>query len=169
MAWNWEKGCEEDDAYKHGGTVYSPPAWRQDVLGLVVQWSRAEDKAERFKRRYGYEEEAVDLWYTLEARMVFDDEAKKSEFRRGYMEYLAKGQKVVDEIITDSLNRGIMEDKLPYLERIIARGYRSLAKEVHPDVADNPEEAERFKEEFQNLKVARLQLDAILKEVKDIL
>lgn len=153
MAWNWEKGCEEETPYQFGGGIYTPPNWDKGLGKLVLAWEKAEAIAKRSKSK-SYEREAIKCWEALEAEMTLDS----AQSRRDYLEWRARGKKL------DSTMgfKPVDEDSLPLLNRIVSVGYRTMAKTAHPDLGGSDEE-------FRSLKQAKVQLDTILKEVEGIL
>ena len=170
MAWNYEKGCEEEMPYKYGSGLYTPPDYssRPEILSVVLNWEKAEARVycmramNRSPSYISWNDTARHAWRRLEEQMIgdtWDNNAKIPEFRRKYIEWLAKEVKIASDI---GLCDPVSEESLPMLERIIAAGYRTLAKTAHPDLGGTDKD-------FRNLKIAKEQLDSMLAEVKDIL
>lgn len=174
MAWNYEKGCEESVAYTvlGRGPVTPPPGFVTDTITggknleavqmAVHKWQNNESwlKSGKWKNNPEHgQRETLKSW--RQAEMAIADWLKKGDtekFRSGYLEWLAKGNQVADDL-------GLTEveiEKLPAIERIIAKGYRELAKEAHPDTGGTPEK-------FRELRGAKLQLDRMLSEVGELL
>lgn len=167
MAWNYEKGCEEVVAYEYGKNgIYTPPNWKNNhISGLAVRWEEAEAKAKYYDRpsalptvRKYWDEQAVSRWYELEKAMLWDKAAEVPDFRRKYVEWLSRATEMEVEMgISD-----VDINNLPMMQRMIALGFRQLAKETHPDLGGDPEQ-------FMKVKDVKKQLDAVLEEVKDLL
>jgi len=175
MAWNFEKGCEEPNPYTAvtGGTVLTPRP------GPVIDPERArEDQAEMVSRVHAWQQneswlkndsgpwrkkvteaEVIASWERAEMAIAgWQNHSKIESFRAGYLEWLAKGTQVADQVtLTD-----LQIEELPMLERVVAKGYRELAKTEHPDAGGSDER-------FDKLRTAKLQLDRLLVEMKDIL
>lgn len=164
MAWNYEKSCDEPDAYKYGEGIYTPPAWSIGSKGFmqkVMYWEQAEARAVAYRNStYAdtYKANAINCWGALERAMTWEDASKIPEFRRQYIEWLAKKKDVDYQMGFQDVS----EDSLPILQRIIAVGYRQLAKTAHPDLGGTVED-------FNNLKTAKNQLDLVLKSLEDVL
>lgn len=162
MAWNYETGKEEPSPYTDPiGGIYSAPVYAARISDQLFRWNKAETEA-WYKRKsttaFLYTCAAIREWERLERVMTWDDEATKAEFRRKYIEFLAK----TDILDCDLGLKDLDVDSLPILQRIIAVGYRQLAKTAHPDMGGTTEE-------FNELRQGKVQLDSILKEVKDLL
>lgn len=164
MAWNYERGCDEPKAYPIGSTLYTPPPWKPETIRDVMNWEAAEARVRQYPQgtniRQEWNEKATLLWKRLEAVVMgWEKNAEIPEFRRRYMEWLAKEAGVeaeigfVDEVSTEDL---------PMIERIIWEGFRKLAKTEHPDMGGTTDR-------FVALKNAKTQLDGILREVREVL
>ena len=167
MAWNYEKGCEEPNPYSYNYSgPYSSPQWDSNILCEAREWEMAEIKVAiaRTLRSTtpGSLQVAIDgaifACTKLESKMLWEDNLKIDEFRRKYMEWLAREGKLSHDIGLSYVH----EDQLPLMERIIAVGYRQLAKTTHPDLGGSTED-------FNNLKEAKNQLILVLGTVKDVL
>jgi len=155
MAWNYEKDCDEEAPYQFGTGIYTPPTWNPVLADLVRAWEKAEAQCVWSKNRPGvYTVRAIQLWEELEAAMVQDT----SKSRREYLEWLARGKNLDAQMGF----RDVEEKDLPLLNRIVNVGFRTIAKEVHPDLGGTDQQ-------FMDLKQAKVQLDIILREMKDIL
>ena len=166
MAWNYKTGREEDNPYPHGNKdgIYTPPPWKPEVRRLVMDWERDEAFLARTNNKFMdtwemRNESATKSFRALERALVSQDEIP--EFRRRYMEWLA-----THTTVTQNQSLGFMDDltmdQLPILDRIVQKGYRELARTEHPDLGGD---AERF----NKLQQAKVQLMAVLRELKEIL
>ncbi len=138
---------------KHAEAVDAVHKWQQ-----TESWLRNDSGA--YGRRSGTSvDDAIRAWRNAEMAIAgWDQQSKIDAFRAGYLEWLAKGNQVADQVALTDLEI----EQLPLLERIVARGYRELAKQEHPDTGGTSER-------FDRLKTAKLQLDRLLVEMKDIL
>lgn len=165
MVWNYEKGCEEAVAYPSGSNVYTPPKWKNNAASAcALKWEEAEAKSHYYRNtkitgvKEHWDKEAATRWYELEKTMLWGQASQMPDFRRRYIEWLSKATEMDVQLgITD-----LAIDELPMMERIIAVGYRTLAKAEHPDLGGTPER-------FQKLKETKEKLDQVMKEVKDLL
>ncbi len=179
IGWNFEKGCEETNAYTvlssgslftpKPGPVIDPDLSRQEhmeVVAAVHKWQQTEawlkNNAGSHGGRWGKKvttDDAVRDWEKAEMAIAgWQKRAQLDTFRSGYLEFLAKGNQVADQVALTDLEI----EALPLLERIVAKGYRELAKSEHPDVGGD---AGRF----DKLKTAKLQLDRLLVEMGEVL
>ncbi len=176
VSWNYEKGCEEPMAYTalSGGTVLTPrpgliidpERTREDQAAMVAKvhdWQQKETnlKLNNSGNRYRKTtvEECIAAWEKAEMAIAgWDRHSKIDSFRAGYLEWLAKGNQVADQVALSDLEIS----ELPLLERVVAKGYRELAKTEHPDAGGDSER-------FDKLKNAKLQLDRLLVEMREIL
>ena len=176
MAWNYETGRDEPNAYTvldrgglftpKPGPIINPDLSRQEhmeVVAAVHKWQQTEawlkNNAGSNWGRKATVSEAIRDWERAEMAIAgWQKRAQLDTFRAGYLEFLAKGNQVADQVALSDLEI----EELPLLERIVAKGYRELAKSEHPDVGGD---AGRF----DKLKTAKLQLDRLLVEMKDIL
>jgi hypothetical protein len=174
MAWNYENGCEETVAYtvlSHGPVTpkatfaNNPLEFGEEMNRVriaVYEWQVAEGWLKGGKwhnnRDIGVAE-VLKKWGRAEMAIVnWNKHGDQEKFRVGYLEWLAKGNQIADDVGLSDLEI----EKLPSIERIIAKGYRELAKEAHPDTGGTPEK-------FRDLRTAKLQLDRMLMEVGDLL
>lgn len=173
MAWNYETGRDEPMAYTAltGGTVLTPrpgpiidpDRTREDQAMMVAKVHDWQDKETRLKQirpsRKVTESEVISAWEKAEMAIAgWDRHSKIDSFRAGYLEWLAKGNQVADQVALSDLEIS----ELPLLERVVAKGYRELAKTEHPDAGGDSER-------FDKLKNAKLQLDRLLCEMREIL
>lgn len=171
MGWNYETGREETDAYTvMSGPLLTPKPGMtlegakniEKVRIKIHLWENAESWLKSNKWRNDPERgkrEVMKAWRDAEMAITgWDDRSQADSFRRGYLEWLAKGNQVADQVGLSDLE----VDQLPLLERVVARGYRELAKTEHPDTGGT---AERF----SALRTAKLQLDRMMAEVGEIL
>lgn len=86
----------------------------------------------------------------------WDKASQHEKFRRGYIEWLASTDGVGDSLSDLEI------EQLPMIERIIARGYRELAKTEHPDVGGS-------EARFAALRKAKSQIDQVMREVGELL
>ena len=126
----------------------------------VWEWENAESHLRH--DRFGKERAlslAIRKWEEAEMAILgWQEKANAESFRRGYLEWLAKGAKVADSVGMTELDI----EQLPMLERIVARGYRELSKKAHPDVGGSAEE-------FDQVTQAKKQLEALIASVRDLL
>lgn len=157
MPWNYETGKEEFNPYPER-SVYKPD--------LVKEWREAEEYTLKRVVQGGVVPrlEAQNLilaWEKAEGYIImskFQDLSKMSSFRNGYIAWLeAEEYKKSQQVLPEA-----SIDQLPMINRIIAKGFRELAKDLHPDVGGN---AKRFDE----LREAKANLDRIVREVEDLL
>lgn len=177
MPWNYEKGCDEAVAYtalnSHGGPltpragpIIDPDRTREDQATMVARVHDWQQKETWLKLKHGgtrYRkttvEECIDVWEKAEMAIAgWDRHGKIDSFRAGYLEWLAKGNQVADQVALSDLEIS----ELPLLERLVAKGYRELAKTEHPDAGGDSDR-------FDKLKNAKLQLDRLLVEMREIL
>lgn len=163
MAWNFEKGCEEERPYNNMlGSVHSPPMWGK-AWSAVQVWTQAEAWVDRSKwgwaeTKDNFNQQAILRWIQCEREIMWDKNSEIPEFRRKYIDWLAREKNVSSEIgLTD-----VDIESMPLLERVIAAGYKQLAKTAHPDLGGS-------QQEFLDLRNARTQLDRMLAEVGEIL
>lgn len=134
------------------------------MVAAVHKWQQTEAWLKNNSGSYGRRSsttvnDAVRDWEKAEMAIAgWQNRAKIDTFRAGYLEFLAKGNQVADQVALTDLEI----EELPLLERIVAKGYRELAKSEHPDVGGDSAR-------FDKLKTAKLQLDRLLVEMKDIL
>ena len=161
MAWNYEKGCDEPAPYNVlSGPLFTPnPNKLVDIAAARMEVHRWETNEAWLKQNYWRDKDAgmkkvTESWERAEMAVAgWSDRAKLDTFRRGYLEWLAKGNSVADQVALSDLEI----EQLPLLERIIAKGYRELAKTAHPDTGGTAEE-------FGKLRTAKMQLDRVLAE-----
>lgn len=161
MGWNYEKGCEDPKAYTSGmGPITpEPPKFYTRGCQEILYWEGLEAAWKRDRNwQTGYVIRSVVIaWEKAEMAIVgWDKRSQVEQFRRGYLEWLASSSGVADALSDLEI------EQLPMIERLVARGYREMAKAAHPDTGGS-------KEAFHELRQAKTQLDRILIEVGDLL
>ncbi len=162
MPWNYETGREEQAPYNggEGGPVScAPPKIFSQGCMEILLWEQAET-AWRMSRYWMPDTPVAGvlaIWEKAEMAVLgWDKASQKENFRRGYMNWLASTDGVGDALSDLEI------EQLPMIDRIIARGYRELAKTEHPDVGGT---AARF----AALRKAKAQLDQVMREVGELL
>ncbi len=166
MAWNYETGQEELNPYSGGHGPQSTGFYKQGCQE-ILRWEEAEIAwregwcPAQFLPRETWTKAAwgrvLATWEEAEMAVIgWDKRSEADNFRRGYITWLALSNG--SSITLSDLDI----DALPLLERIIAKGYRELAKTEHPDVGGSPER-------FAALREAKGQLDKVMEEVGDLL
>ncbi len=162
MAWNYEKGCEELAPYdgSDGGPVScAPPAFLNRGCLEILAWEKTEAAWHRDRnwRTGTVMPGVIAVWERAEIALIgWDERSRREDFRRGYIDWLAGSSGAMDSMSDLEI------DALPLLDRIVARGYRELAKTEHPDVGGSDER-------FTALRKAKAQLDTVLREVGQLL
>lgn len=162
MPWNYETGREEPAPYtsgKSGPFSCAPPKIIRHGCLEIMAWEQAETAwhASRYWSASVPLIGVTNAWEAAEMAVIgWDKAGQKESFRRGYMEWLASTNGVGDSLSDLEI------EQLPMIDRIIARGYRELAKTEHPDVGGT---AERF----AALRKAKGQLDQVMREVGELL